>query len=1164
MPSAGQSSQRRPRSKWTLVLPAAIGLIGVVVSLLIDQTLRSSVEKRLQTEFLATTTNVSQRIDDELNERQNAVRLLTNIAASNPNVTKSQFLQLTTDTTVRKPNSPALLWMPISNQVDGSSSSPASRQHTATPAVRIAWRTDRQSTSTSSTPSTTTDSAAAPLSKTELAATPLIDPIANPAIRTALARANTSRTMVATEPMRLTLGIPPTANDRNHSLTNQSHAPTTTRQTPETTSQKEVTAVLLISPVFRHDTNAAPIALNSESDNSQNNLIGFALGILPVSHLIDSASQATTSKGLQLEVWGTAVNKRRSHPVYQAGLGAPAADPQFNAVFNLDIADTHWQLKWASNPAYLNQQRGWSSHIVRTTGILVSALLTALLWRVMSHSDEVESRVRARTAALSKVTDQLHEQAKVREELAAAVSRQRDQTQHILDALPSIVILKDCQNRILRVNRRLTDQIGSSREDVEGRLAKEVFPLHADRYFETDQEIMRTGEPVLNEILPLQDGWICTDKVPTVDQNGKVDGIIVVARDVTESRNAEEIVRLAFDASPSALLMIRDDQTITMANISAAKLFGYEQQSMIGKSFDDLLPDHSEQALQPQHSGNSDNPPPHSIASSLELSARHARGHQFPVEVALTPVSTSEGHAVVASVIDLSELRANEFELLNAKELLEKTSRLASVGGWELKLDPLSVRWSDEVCRIHGMPPGTQPDLDSAINFYAEEYRDFVSEKVSACMNTGQPFDFEVELLTATGRRIWVHSIGEATYENGRIVGLTGTFQDVDEKRRAEIALRDSEHRLETALVNSNVGLWDWNITSGTVVYSPTWKTQLGYSAREPWNSFEAWEKLVHPDDLQPATDHLNEYLAGEGDYFQVIIRMRHADGKYRWIRSRAKAQRNLDGTPERMVGVHVDITDQIEVGMALEEKADELSHAVAALEQSNEDLQQFAYVASHDLQTPLRGISGYAGFLKEDFADQLDDEAVRYIDSITDGCQRMRTLINDLLTYSRVDAGPNPFETIDLGEIVDEIAQVFEASIDVADYKVEIEQLPILTGDRSQMSQLLQNLIGNALKYRGEQAPRIRIFSEQTESGWKIGVTDNGIGIDPAQHQKIFEPFRRLHNQREYPGTGIGLAICRRIVERHGGQIWIESAAGQGSSFYFTLPTTQPDTISA
>jgi signal transduction histidine kinase len=227
---------------------------------------------------------------------------------------------------------------------------------------------------------------------------------------------------------------------------------------------------------------------------------------------------------------------------------------------------------------------------------------------------------------------------------------------------------------------------------------------------------------------------------------------------------------------------------------------------------------------------------------------------------------------------------------------------------------------------------------------------------------------------------------------------------------------------------------------------------------------------------------------------------------------------------------------------------------ALVDLKRSNEELQQFAYVASHDLQEPLRMVSSYTQLLADRYGDRLDDKARKYIDYAVDGAVRMQRLIQDLLTYSRIATRGGELETINSQSALDEAMVNLQVAIAEAEAAVTHDVLPDIKGDATQLAQLFQNLIGNAVKFRSQATLRIHVAAEKDGDDWRFSVADNGIGIDLRYREKVFEIFQRLHTRSEYPGTGIGLAICKRIVDRHGGKIWFTSEPGQGSIFFFTL----------
>jgi light-regulated signal transduction histidine kinase (bacteriophytochrome) len=224
-------------------------------------------------------------------------------------------------------------------------------------------------------------------------------------------------------------------------------------------------------------------------------------------------------------------------------------------------------------------------------------------------------------------------------------------------------------------------------------------------------------------------------------------------------------------------------------------------------------------------------------------------------------------------------------------------------------------------------------------------------------------------------------------------------------------------------------------------------------------------------------------------------------------------------------------------------------------LQRSNAELEQFAYVASHDLQEPLRMVSSYTQLLARRYKDKLDKDADEFIAFAVDGANRMQRMINDLLTYSRAGTRGKEFTSVDCEAALGQAHANLRIAIEEHNAVITHDPLPTVMADEGQLAQLFQNLISNAIKFRGEEPPRIHVSARRRNQEWVLSVRDNGIGIEPQYTERIFVIFQRLHTRAEYPGTGIGLAICRRIVERHGGRIWVESEPGKSSTFFFTLP---------
>jgi len=273
--------------------------------------------------------------------------------------------------------------------------------------------------------------------------------------------------------------------------------------------------------------------------------------------------------------------------------------------------------------------------------------------------------------------------------------------------------------------------------------------------------------------------------------------------------------------------------------------------------------------------------------------------------------------------------------------------------------------------------------------------------------------------------------------------------------------------------------------------------------------------------------------------------------------RSRRQLQEANDALEDRVLERTRELS---EANGKLREEIEQRTLAENELTRSNRELKQFAYVASHDLNEPLRTIKGYLQLIESRYKDVLNTKGQQDIDVVKDGATRMQQLIEDLLEAAKIRTHGKPFARVESSAAVKQATENLGAAIHEHKAEISYDELPAVTADVRQLTQLFQNLIGNAIKYRGETPPMIRIGAQEDSDEWVFSVRDNGFGIDPKYAKKIFEMFTRLHSRSEYSGTGIGLAICQRIVERHGGTIWVESELGKGSTFYFTLPKEPPE----
>ena len=360
-------------------------------------------------------------------------------------------------------------------------------------------------------------------------------------------------------------------------------------------------------------------------------------------------------------------------------------------------------------------------------------------------------------------------------------------------------------------------------------------------------------------------------------------------------------------------------------------------------------------------------------------------------------------------------------------------------------------------------------------------------------------------------------------------------------------------------------GVWYWDMEEGGNEWmSPRFWEVFGYDPATRKHHASEWQGMIHPEDLKVALANLEQHCADPSHPYDQVVRYEHADGSTVWVRCRGLAVRDANGVPVRLLGAHNDITALKQAEAALTAKVAELEEAHQALEasntklaRSNERLSSFAHVASHDLQEPLRMVSQFGAMLSEREEVQADEQARTWLGHIADSSNRMRDLVQGLLDWSSVGEGGTACVEVRLDSLLAVVQQDLAAAISEAGAQFDVGVLPPVRGDAEQLRRLLQNLIGNAIKYRAVGvAPRIRVAAGEVEGGWQISVADNGIGIAPRHHERIFAPFKRLHARSRYSGSGIGLAICQRIVQEHRGTISVRSEGeGAGSVFEVFLP---------
>nr|WP_245550136.1 ATP-binding protein [Halopiger xanaduensis] len=429
-------------------------------------------------------------------------------------------------------------------------------------------------------------------------------------------------------------------------------------------------------------------------------------------------------------------------------------------------------------------------------------------------------------------------------------------------------------------------------------------------------------------------------------------------------------------------------------------------------------------------------------------------------------------------------------------------------------------------------------------NGYEPWHAEMHEREIDRVVETKEPIRGEVAFEHAEqGRRIYDYIFAPVFNDEGDVEAIAGTTRDITERKEAEEALQRSEERFR-ALVNA----------SSDVVYrmSPDWSEMHQLEGKnfidDTDESTSDWlDKYIHPDDQERVEEAIDEAIRTKST-FELEHQVEQVDGSLGWTFSRAVPMLDDDGTIVEWIGMASDITERKEYERKLEQTN-------AQLKRSNKELRRFAHAASHDLQEPLRMVSSYLQLLKNRYGDDLDTEAQEFIEYAVDGADRMREMVNALLEYSRVNTYAEDFEPVDCETVLEEAREDLRVAIDERDATITSDELPTVNGDERQLVLLFQNLLDNAITYAGDDPPNIHVSAERRDDEWLFSIRDDGIGIDPDMTDDIFEVFNRLHARDEYPGTGIGLAICKRIVTAHNGRIWAESEPEEGTTFFFTIP---------
>jgi PAS domain S-box-containing protein len=733
-------------------------------------------------------------------------------------------------------------------------------------------------------------------------------------------------------------------------------------------------------------------------------------------------------------------------------------------------------------------------------------------------------------------------------------------------AAEGVALIED--GRIVDANETLAGMLGTTVGGLVG--AEAVYFVAPEHRTEARRRVsLGSTEPYEARVLRADGGsfWAGIRPRPA-SRGGREEVRLVSVLDLTGRRSSEAALRqsealyraVVEQAAENIFLVDAGSGRILQANPAFRASLGYTEREMRGLRLHDVV------AVEPSVLDESVR---RILAGERFVGERRYRrkdGTLLDVEVSASAISYGDGEAVCIVAHDVTERKRYEQELRRSEASLLAAQRISHLGDWEYALHEDRGRWSDELFRIFGFEPRAfVPSYRAFFDMVHPDDRRALRRSIFGALREegetvrGSDVGYRIVRRDGEVRHVDTHYEVESD-GSGRAVRMYGTVQDVTERRGYERRLREAETRFRTLVEQipavTYVEAVDHDGRSTNLLYaSPQIEEMFGYSPEEWTADPDLFPRLLHPEDRERVLA-LDERTDETGEPFVAEYRQYTRDGRVIWVRDEAVLVRDAAGEPLFWQGVMFDVTEQKRYEEELERRAEELRR-------SNAELEQFAYVASHDLQEPLRMVSSYTQLLRRRYEGRLDEEADEFIGYAVEGAERMRRLIDDLLAYSRVGTRGRPLAPTSTAAALEGALANLKVAIEESAAEIEAPgEMPVVVGDHTQLVQLFQNLVGNALKFVAEPPARVRIGVELLGGSgeWLFSVSDNGIGIERGSEERIFVIFQRLHDRSRYGGTGIGLALCKKIVERHGGRIRAESEGvpGRGSTFYFTLKAAE------
>jgi PAS domain S-box-containing protein len=763
----------------------------------------------------------------------------------------------------------------------------------------------------------------------------------------------------------------------------------------------------------------------------------------------------------------------------------------------------------------------------------------------------------------------------------ASLRREHRRLRFIADH--AIVGIANCSrdHRFTYVNKRYADQQGLTQEEIIGRSVVDVVGEEAYALFKPMMQRVLSGERVEHEVnIPYERHksrcWVHIVYEPHYDGNTII-GWVATVKDITQRKEAEEALRAEQQQSSLIYANIVDvvfyisvhpNNRFRFESVNAAFLnqTGLVESQVVGKFADEIIPEPS-LSLVLEH-----------YRKAIETKQTIKREQIIPYPtgtktgvISVTPVFNDAGvcNGLVGIINDITERKLAEQSMQRFNERFSVAE--AALHGYVHELDVVNdVAWrSQNFTQVLGYEqnevPLTSKGYDDLI--HPDDYPAVQANLAAAYTEHGSRHIKEYRLRHKNGNYIWIRDHSFIQWHDDKPVRIIGTTVDIHDQKILELQLHETSEKLNAMMETLPHIAFTCDATGKATYFNARWTE---YSGQNPEEAFGGTSRAyVHPDDLHQVTEW-KEHVAS-GIPFTSQTRYLRKDGQYRWHLIRALPVRNNAGAIAYWIGTCTDIHDQKDFMTKLEslvsERTGELQQSKSILERLNSELSSFAYVAAHDLREPIRKVLAFGDYLVKREGEKLSDRGVDYLTRMQGAARRMDLMLDDLLTFSMVNTWETQRETVELNGVVSQARTTLIDKVEEANATIVVGSLPNYPGFVFQLRQLFIQLIDNALKFsKPDAAPLIEISSEivigkniagldAASQYLHITLTDNGIGIDPQYRNRVFDLFQRLHSKDKYSGTGIGLSICRKIVENHQGIITLESKPNIGSTFHIYLP---------